>query len=320
VTKNIVTVEDPVEYQLAGINQVQVEEKARKTFPAALRAILRQDPDVIMIGEIRDQETAQIAFRASVTGHLVLSTVHTNDAPGAVTRLVDLGLEPFMVASSLIGVVSMRLVRTLCPRCRETYEADATTLSRLGSGAGGTSTVTLSRGRGCPHCHATGYQGRTGIFEMLEVNDAVRGLVARNVPDTALRSAAIENGMRSIGEDGLRNVLAGRTTLEEVTRVIYLAEQTARLCPSCSTVLNQDFEYCPGCGGFVGEHCERCRRRMNASWEFCPFCGAAPARPGGRAADPEPPDEPELSAPPPRTRARARARAGDADRGWKRAS
>ena len=326
VTKNIVTVEDPVEYQLAGINQVQVDEKARKTFPAALRAILRQDPDVIMIGEIRDQETAQIAFRASVTGHLVLSTVHTNDAPGAVTRLVDLGLEPFMVASSLIGVVSMRLVRTLCPRCLETYEADATSLSRLGSPTNEAGTVTLSRGRGCPHCHSTGYQGRTGIFEMLEVNDAMRGLVARNVPDTALRSAAIENGMRSIGEDGLRNVLAGRTTLEEVTRVIYLAEQTARLCPSCSAVLHQDFEYCPGCGVFVGEHCEQCRRRMNGSWEFCPFCGAAATR-GGRASDPAP-DGAETesadhdgTAEPPARPARPRARArGAADRGWKKAS
>src|SRR5262249_61912229 len=149
-TKNIVTVEDPVEFQLPGINQVSVDEKAKKTFANSLRAILRQDPDVIMIGEIRDQETAQIAFRAAVTGHLVLSTIHTNDAAGAVTRLVDLGLEPFMVASALVGVVSIRLVRVICPRCRESYEADASTLARIGgSPAGGPRPP--SRRAGVPH-------------------------------------------------------------------------------------------------------------------------------------------------------------------------
>jgi len=151
-TKNIVTVEDPVEYQIAGLNQVQVDEKAKKTFATALRAILRQDPDVIMVGEIRDLETAQIAFRASVTGHLVLSTIHTNDASTAVTRLVDLGLQPFMVASSLVGVISMRLVRTLCPRCKESYEASASNLDRLGAAGRAEGRITLWRGRGCSYC------------------------------------------------------------------------------------------------------------------------------------------------------------------------
>jgi type IV pilus assembly protein PilB len=271
-TKNIVTVEDPVEFQLAGINQVQVDEKARKTFPAALRAILRQDPDVIMIGEIRDVETAQIAFRASVTGHLVLSTVHTNDAASAVTRLVDLGLEPFMVASSLLGVVSMRLVRTLCPRCRESYEAVAANLDRLAGGQGD-GKVTLHRGRGCPHCHESGYLGRTGIFEVLEVDEHIRSLVHTRAADTAIRQAAIEGGMRSIGEDGLKKVLSGATTLDEVTRVVYLADHAGRVCSSCQTVLGHDFDYCPACGDFVGEHCESCRRRLDPEWDFCPYCG-----------------------------------------------
>jgi type IV pilus assembly protein PilB len=273
VTKNIVTVEDPVEYQIPGISQVQVDEKGKKSFPVALRAILRQDPDVIMIGEIRDKETAQIAFRASITGHLVLTTVHTNDAAGAVTRLVDLGLEPFMVASSVIGVVSMRLVRTLCPRCRETYEVNALSLNRLGARDVGDGAVQLARGRGCPHCRNTGYYGRTGIYEVLEVTDAMRGLIAQNVSDAAIRTTAVEHGMRTLGEDGLKKVLEGRTTLDEVSRVIYLADQGVKVCPSCSAVLSTEFEYCPSCGDFVGEHCESCRRRLNPSWTWCPFCG-----------------------------------------------
>ncbi len=274
-TKNIVTVEDPVEYQIAGINQVQVDEKAKKTFPNALRAILRQDPDVIMIGEVRDKETAQIAFRASVTGHLVFSTVHTNDASSAVTRLIDLGLEPFMVASSLVSVVSMRLVRTLCPRCREAYEVSASTLNRLGAAELGEGTVTLYRGRGCSQCRETGYLGRIGIFEILDVNDTIRSLIGQSAPDSTIRQAAIEAGMRSIGEDGLKKVLSGQTTLEEVTRVVYLAETGTRLCPSCETLLARGFEYCPSCGEFVGEHCQDCKRRLDARWTFCPFCGKA---------------------------------------------
>jgi len=278
-TLNIVTVEDPVEILVAGINQVQVDEKGKKSFPTALRAILRQDPDVVMIGEIRDKETAQIAFRASVTGHLVLSTVHTNDAAGAVTRLIDLGLEPFMVASSLVGVVSVRLVRRLCSRCKEPYEAGAASLNRFGAVRGENGSVTLYRGRGCKHCKETGYFGRTGIFEVLEIDDAIRGLIQSNSSDHAIRQAAIEGGMRSIGEDGLKKVLAGETTLEEVTRSVYLEEQTAKFCPSCGTVLVQEYAYCTKCGEFVGEHCESCRRRFSPEWAYCPFCGTV--RSGG---------------------------------------
>jgi len=287
VTKNIVTVEDPVEHQLPGINQVHVDEKGKKTFAGALRAILRQDPDVIMIGEIRDKETAQIAFRASATGHLVLSTLHTNDAASAVTRLIDLGLEPFMVSSSLIGVVSMRLVRTLCPKCTEAYEAGAASLNRLTGGTHPEGGLTLYRGRGCQSCHNTGFQGRTGVFEGLEVDETIRSLIVQNAPDTTIRQAAIEAGMRSIGEDGLKKVMLGITTLDEVTRVVYLAEQNLKVCPNCNSVLSQDFEYCPTCGEYVGEHCERCKRRKNADWMFCPYCGASPTeRSTGAATTP----------------------------------
>ena len=287
-TKNIVTVEDPVEFHLPGINQVQVDEKARKTFATALRAILRQDPDVIMVGEIRDEETAQIAFRASVTGHLVLSTIHTNDAPTAVTRLVDMGLQSFMVASSLLGVVSMRLVRTLCPRCKEPYEASASNLDRLGAAGRAEGVITLWRGRGCSHCRQTGYSGRTGIFEVLDVDDSIRRQIGAGATDAAIRSAAVEAGMRSIGEDGLKKVMEGRTTLEEVTRVIYLADAAARICPSCATVLNQDFEYCPSCGAWVGEHCEGCQRRLHAAWIYCPFCGRGAGSQRDRSVLPHP--------------------------------
>ena len=287
VTRNITTVEDPVEYNIAGINQVQVDEKAKKTFAGALRAILRQDPDVIMIGEIRDGETSQIAFRASVTGHLVLSTVHTNDAAGAVTRLIDLGLEPFMVATSLVGVVSMRLVRTICLRCKESYEADAAVLNALnGADAHKSGKVTLWRGKGCTTCAGSGFSGRTGIYEVLSVNDSMRSLITRGAPDHEVRIAAIDAGMHPIGEDGLSKVLAGLTTLEEVTRVVYLAEQGVKVCESCSNVISQDFDYCPGCGHFVGEHCEQCRRRADGTWKFCPSCGHPRRRPGDAVSEP----------------------------------
>jgi type II secretory ATPase GspE/PulE/Tfp pilus assembly ATPase PilB-like protein/RNA polymerase subunit RPABC4/transcription elongation factor Spt4 len=277
VTLNITTVEDPVEFQIPGLNQVQIDEKAKKTFAVALRSILRQDPDVIMIGEIRDRETAQIAFRASVTGHLVLSTVHTNDAAGAVTRLVDLGLEPFMVASALVGVVSIRLVRVICPRCKETHEVDASTLTRIG-GSQVDGNVTLYRGAGCPNCRGAGFTGRTGIFEVLAVDDNMRSHIVRGVAEGEVRNLAIQSGMRPIGEDGLEKTLRGLTTLEEVTRVVYLPEQGVKVCGSCRAVVSQEFEYCPQCGHFVGEHCSNCHRRVEATWGFCPKCGHAAKR------------------------------------------
>jgi type IV pilus assembly protein PilB len=282
VALNFTTVEDPVEFQIAGLNQVQVDEKAKKSFAVALRAILRQDPDVIMIGEIRDRETAQIAFRASVTGHLVLSTVHTNDAAGAVTRLIDLGLEPFMVASALVGVVSIRLVRMICPRCKESYEADATTLQKIG-GTSLEGNITLYRGAGCPACRQAGFTGRTGIFEVLAIDDAMRGMIVRGASEAEIRDMAIKGGMRPIGEHGLEKTLSGVTTLDEVTRVVYLPEQGLKMCGSCQSVVSQDFEYCPTCGHFVGEHCSSCKRRVQPKWGFCPACGAAAKRSAAEA-------------------------------------
>jgi type IV pilus assembly protein PilB len=219
-TKNIITVEDPIEYQMDGINQVQVNEKAGMTFATALRSVLRQDPNVIMVGEIRDQETAEIAFRASLTGHLVLTTLHTNDAPSAVTRLLDLNLSPYLIASSLIGVVAQRLVRKIHADCRESYQVDARMLRRFGLETQGDEPPTLSRGRGCAKCEYTGYRGRLGVFQILPMRGEIKELVATSAPLTSIITVARKAGMKTLFDDGLDKVLLGLTTLEEVMRVV----------------------------------------------------------------------------------------------------
>ncbi|MGB9661558.1 MAG: GspE/PulE family protein [Moorellaceae bacterium] len=215
--KNIITIEDPVEYLLPGINQVRVNPKAGLDFASGLRAILRQDPDIIMVGEIRDQETADIAVRAATTGHLVFSTLHTNDAAGAVTRLLDMGVEPFLVNSSLIGVVAQRLVRLICRNCRETYQPSpgdpAYALAQERPGA------VFYRGRGCPECNYTGYQGRTAIQEVLVMTEEIRSLVAAKAPSQEIKKAAVAAGMVTLREDGMEKAGRGITTVEEVIRV-----------------------------------------------------------------------------------------------------
>lgn len=273
VTKNVTTVEDPIEYTIAGVNQVQVDEKSKKTFSTILRAMLRQDPDIMMIGEIRDLESAQIAFRASITGHLILSTVHTNDAAAAVTRLIDLGLQPYMVASSLVGVISMRLVRLLCPRCKDRYVPSSEELRLLGVPTSEAGDLTLFRPAGCDYCGQTGYRGRTGVFEVLEMNETVRRLMATGAPESVIRRSAIEAGMTPIGEDGLAKVIAGETSLEELQRVVFYEEEAGRLCPSCRGTISSEFLYCPQCGASVAHACAGCERRLDPSWLICPFCG-----------------------------------------------
>ncbi len=224
-TLNITTVEDPIEYNLEGVGQTQVNPKINLDFARALRAILRQDPDVIMIGEIRDLETAQIAVQASLTGHLVLATLHTNDAVGAVTRLVDMGVEPFLVASSLLGVLGQRLVRKLCIQCRRPHALDAAerrllrTARHLSASSSPEGFPMIYRAAGCTACRASGYRGRTGIFELLEVDDTLRALIHDRASEERLREHARRRGMINLREDGLRWVLAGVTSLEEVLRV-----------------------------------------------------------------------------------------------------
>ncbi len=215
--KNIITVEDPVEYQLLGVGQMQVNPKINLTFAAGLRSILRQDPDVIMIGEIRDRETAEIAIHASLTGHLVFSTLHTNDAASAATRLIDMGIEPFLVASSVVAVLAQRLLRRICPDCKRPYRASEEELSRLDLPPG--SAVTLYRGAGCAACSQTGYRGRTGIFELMVLDDDIRRLIGGKADSTAIKQAAIAKGMVTLKQEGAERVIQGHTTLEEVMRI-----------------------------------------------------------------------------------------------------
>lgn len=215
-TRNILTVEDPIEYHLEGIGQTQVNTKVDMTFARGLRAILRQDPDVVMVGEIRDRETAEIAVQASLTGHLVLSTLHTNSAIGAVTRLMDMGIEPFLLSSSLLGVLAQRLVRVLCPHCKEAYEPNANECAKLGVPA--EPPLTFYRARGCDECHQHGYRGRTGIYELIVFDDRLRTLIHTGASEYDMLRHARTLGP-SIREDGRRKVLEGVTTVEEVLRV-----------------------------------------------------------------------------------------------------
>ncbi|HAL92287.1 MAG TPA: type II secretion system protein GspE [Verrucomicrobia bacterium] len=217
--RKIITVEDPVEYQMSGINQVQVRTDIGMTFSAALRAILRQAPNIIMIGEIRDLETAEIAVNASLTGHLVFSTLHTNDAPSAVTRLIDIGVKPFLVASSTRAIMAQRLVRKICDKCKEPYTPQEAELRLLGPAAKQLATAQLFHGKGCADCSFTGYRGRLGIYEIFQIDDQVRNLIFEQVSSSELRIKARELGMRTLREDGVRKVVAGITTLEEVLRV-----------------------------------------------------------------------------------------------------
>ena len=216
VERKIITIEDPIEYHLEGVNQIQVDTRTGLTFARGLRAVLRHDPDVVLVGEVRDRETADIAVQASLTGHLVFSTLHTNDAPGAITRLIDMGVEPYLVASSLEMVVAQRLVRLICARCREPIPIGDAALMRHEFDAD--MPDALYHGRGCAACGGTGYRGRMGVFEIMPVNDAVRAMVIERAPAPTVRQQAAAQGMKSLRTDGWRLVRSGRTTVEEILR------------------------------------------------------------------------------------------------------
>ncbi|MBW2168474.1 MAG: Flp pilus assembly complex ATPase component TadA, partial [Deltaproteobacteria bacterium] len=213
--KNIITIEDPIEYELRKVGQIQVNPKTDLTFARGLRSILRHDPDIIMVGEIRDLETVEIAIQASLTGHLVFSTLHTNDAAGALTRLVEMGVEPFLIASSLLAVVAQRLVRTICPHCKEAFKPDESTLKDLGL----SEDQIFYRGKGCKECMDTGYRGRAGIFELLVLDNEIRDLVKSSSDSVTIKQAGMRKGMTTLFEDGLKKVQSGITTLNEVMRV-----------------------------------------------------------------------------------------------------
>jgi type IV pilus assembly protein PilB len=269
---NIITIEDPVEYQIPGVNQTQINSKINLTFASSLRSILRQDPDVVLVGEIRDQETARIAMQAAQTGHLVLSTLHTDDAPSCVTRLTDIGIEPYVAASALIGVIAQRLVRRLCSECRRPYTPEPETLRAMGVSEAEAGAQTFYRADGCEKCNQTGYRGRVGIYEIMAVTDSLRRLIAQRGAEAQLREAAIGAGMITLGEDGLLKVKAGMTSPQELLRVVTEVRQTRMLCPGCSAGISPDFSACPSCGYALGGGCPHCRRPIQPEWKFCPYC------------------------------------------------
>ncbi len=216
---NILTIEDPVEYQINGIGQIQVNSKIDLTFANGLRSILRQDPDIVLVGEIRDKETAEIAVQASLTGHLVFSTLHTNDAAGGITRLIDMGIESFLVSSSVVAIAAQRLVRTICPVCKTAYKPGDDELLEIGITRNSLKDGVIYKGNGCGNCVNTGYKGRTGIYEILVIDDEIRSMITRGVDSSMIKKAAVNKGMTSLKEDGMKKIIEGITTVREVLRV-----------------------------------------------------------------------------------------------------
>ncbi len=272
---NIITIEDPIEYELKGVNQVQVNEKTGLSFSYTLRSVLRQDPDIILVGEMRDSETALIAFQASITGHLVFSTLHTNDAVSTVIRLKNLGLPSYLIASSLNGIIAQRLVRKICSQCKESYVPTEDELKRLGLSL---EEQKLYQGKGCKNCGGTGFAGRTGIFEILNVNNKIKDLIAQEASEQEITKAAVESGMISMYMDGLKKVLAGITTIEELNRVVYYSSEEKDLlclCPTCLQPISPESATCPHCQRLILDSCPSCGRKREPDWIMCPYCASA---------------------------------------------
>ena len=268
---NIISVEDPVEYELYGVNQVQINEKVGLSFPFILRSILRQDPNVIMIGEIRDEETAEIAVQASMTGHLVISTLHTNDAPAAITRLIDIGIPPYLIASSLVGIAAQRLVRKICPDCKEEYVPNQESLSRLNLDQNDLP-FKFYRGAGCPNCNNTGFKGRTVIEEIMIVGPKIRELIQSSATADTLREAAMAMGMTTLGMSGMKKIERGVTTIEEVLKAVHEKEELTTVCPHCGKTVSLDFKDCPYCKNPIVPQCSSCNRIVQPDWVVCPYC------------------------------------------------
>jgi type IV pilus assembly protein PilB len=268
---NIITVEDPVEYELSGINQVQINEKVGLTFPYILRSILRQDPNILMVGEIRDQETAEIALQASMTGHLVLSTLHTNDAPSAVTRLVDIGMPPFLIASSVVAVIAQRLVRAICTQCKEEYVPNPDLLSRFNM-TREKLPFQFFRGAGCAACGNTGFSGRSAIEELMIVGYKIRELIQSGASSDTIREAAMATGLTTLGYSGLQKIRMGITTIDEVLKAVYQKEELTTICSHCGKAVSLDFKDCPFCRHPLVPSCNSCGRVVQPDWMACPYC------------------------------------------------
>ncbi len=271
--KNIVTLEDPVEVQLPGITQVGVNVKTGMTFSAGLRSILRQDPDVVLVGEVRDAETAELALKASLTGHLVLTTLHTNSAVAAITRLVDMGAEPFLVASSLTASVAQRLVRRVCPSCAQPAVPDPTTLALLGLAPHDVADATPRKGTGCHDCAGTGYRGRTAVYEVFVVDAATRKLLVKDPSESTLAAQARANGMATLRASAVAKARDGVTTFEEAVRVTHTDHTARRACPACERNVEDDMVVCPWCAATLDRgHCQTCARGLDPDWKVCPWC------------------------------------------------
>ena len=270
---NIITVEDPVEYQVAGINQVQVNVKAGLTFAAALRAILRQDPNIVLIGEMRDLETTEIAFHAAMTGHLVLSTLHTNGAIATVSRLLDLGVDPVLISSSISLIIAQRLVRKLCSSCKQPYDPPEGMLERFGATKDNS---VYYQAVGCSNCGGSGYTGRMAVHEMLPMTKTLRELIGRKAPEVEILTAMRKQGMRFLIDRSLEKVREGETTINEIFRVMQLEEQEkvafGQSCPSCKAPIELEFAICPNCLTSLKQLCPRCNQQLKAGWRLCPYC------------------------------------------------
>ncbi len=272
VEKNVSTIEDPIEYELAGINQVGVDEKAGRTFESVLRSLLRQDPDVIMVGEMRDVTTATIAMQASLTGHLVFSTIHTNNTVATITRLRDLGVPSYLISSTIIGIIAQRLVRVICPFCKEEYQPTEDSLRGLALTAQQVKDHKFLRGKGCGKCGDTGYKGRAGIYEMLVLSQKIKEAIAGGASEGKLRQLAVAEGMQTLPNAGVARLMQGVTTVEEVLRAIQTDEDFGSLCPACNAILGSDFIACPECGKKLIETCPSCSKTLDAGWKHCPYC------------------------------------------------
>ncbi|MBI1820972.1 MAG: Flp pilus assembly complex ATPase component TadA [Nitrospirae bacterium] len=269
---NIVTVENPIEYHLHGITQIQINPEGGLTFATALRAILRQDPDVIFVGEIRDTETAQIAFRSAMTGHLVISTLHTNDAPSAVIRLLDLGIPSYMISSLLIGVMAQRLVRKICPDCKVPYAPPEEETRPFNLTRKEAQKIGFFKGKGCKSCNQTGFKGRSAVLEILPIQSKLREMISLSPTEQQFKNACKDAGVISMSENGLQKVKEGLTPFSELIRCLETDEHLDTLCGSCAHLFRNDFNLCPMCGEKPKNKCNRCNQVIQSRWNYCPFC------------------------------------------------
>jgi len=272
VYKNITTIEDPIEYDLKGINQVAVHEKAGRTFPNILRAVLRQDPDIILLGEMRDAETGTTAMQASLTGHLVLSTIHTNSTVATITRLRDMGIPSYLIASTVIGIVAQRLVRAICPSCKVQDSPSDEDLRKIGLVAREAQGKTFFRGRGCYECGGTGFKGRVALYEILMLSQRIREYIANEATEAILRQLALTEGLVTLNYAGTQAVLNGTTSVSGLLHVSQSDEDFGSRCPACESVIDPEFVACPHCTRKLIDTCVGCGKIIDPSWCCCPYC------------------------------------------------